>query len=89
MRGDCNSDGNNNIADVVAALSFLFGGAGTPLCGDACDLNDDGSFDISDPVFLLSNLFSNGNNPPAPYPDCGLDPTDTDAIDCANFPACP
>lgn len=89
VRGDCNSDGNNNIADVVAALSFLFGGAGTPLCGDACDLNDDGSFDISDPVFLLSNLFSNGNNPPAPYPNCGLDATDTDAIDCANFPACP
>lgn len=89
VRGDCNVDGNNNIADVVSALSFLFGGAGTPQCGDACDLNDDGAFDISDPVFLLTNLFSNGNNPPAPYPDCGLDATDTDAIDCANFPPCP
>jgi hypothetical protein len=89
VRGDCNADGNNNIADVVAALSFLFGGGGSPLCGDACDLNDDGSFDISDPVFLLSNLFSNGNNPPAPYPNCGVDATDTDAIDCNDFPACP
>ncbi len=89
LRGDCNADGSNNIADVVAALTFLFGGGGTPLCADACDLNDDGSLDISDPVFLLSNLFSNGNNPPAPYPNCGLDGTDTDPLDCSSFPPCP
>ncbi|OUU26003.1 MAG: hypothetical protein CBC13_00950 [Planctomycetia bacterium TMED53] len=89
VRGDCNADGSNNIADVVAALTFLFGGGGTPLCADACDINDDGNLDISDPVFLLSNLFSNGNNPPAPYPNCGVDGTDTDPLDCVNFPPCP
>lgn len=89
VRGDCNSDGNNNIADVVAALGVLFGGAGPPLCSDACDCNDDGNLDISDAVFLLSNLFSSGNNPPAPYPNCGLDATDGDPLDCANFTACP
>ena len=89
VRGDCNSDGNNNIADVVAALGILFGGTGPPLCSDACDINDDGNLDISDAVFLLSNLFSNGNNPPAPYPNCGLDATDGDPLDCANFTACP
>ena len=69
VRGDCNADGSNNIADVVAALGFLFGGTGTPLCADSCDLNDDGGLDISDPVFLLSNLFSSGSNPAAPYPN--------------------
>ncbi|NCF56588.1 MAG: hypothetical protein GWP41_10070 [Planctomycetia bacterium] len=89
VRGDCNADGSNNIADVVAALGFLFGGTFTPLCADSCDLNDDGGLDISDPVFLLSNLFSSGSNPAAPYPNCGLDGTDTDALDCANFPVCP
>ena len=90
IRGDCNADGGpNNIADVVAALSFLFAGAGPPPCGDSCDINDDGGFDISDAVFLLSNLFSSGAFPPAPYPDCGEDPTDTDPIDCASFPPCP
>lgn len=89
VRGDCNADGANNIADVVAALGFLFAGAGIPLCGDACDINDDGGFDISDAVFLLSNLFSDGNFPPAPYPNCGVDATDTDSIDCDSFPPCP
>ena len=90
VRGDCNGDGGgNNIADVVAALGFLFAGTGTPLCGDACDMNDDGGFDISDAVFLLSNLFSNGDFPPAPYPNCGVDGTDTDSITCDSFPACP
>ena len=89
VRGDCNTDGDNNIADVVAALGFLFGGTGTPLCGDACDINDDGGFDISDAVYLLSNLFSNGNFPPAPYPNCGVDGTDTDPITCDDFPPCP
>ena len=89
IRGDCNADSLYNIADVVAALSFLFGGAGPPPCGDACDINDDGAQDISDPVFLLSNLFSSGNFPPAPYPDCGEDPTEPDGIDCSSFPPCP
>ncbi|HIC22345.1 MAG TPA: hypothetical protein EYO84_02885 [Planctomycetes bacterium] len=88
IRGDCNVDGANNIADVVAALGFLFAGAGIPLCGDACDINDDGGFDISDAVYLLSNLFSDGNFPPAPYPNCGIDPTDTDPMDCDSFPPC-
>ena len=90
VRGDCNADGGgNNIADVVAALGFLFAGTGSPLCGDSCDMNDDGGFDISDAVFLLSNLFSSGNFPPAPYPNCGVDPTDTDSINCDSFPPCP
>ncbi|MEC9476361.1 MAG: hypothetical protein VX764_04910 [Planctomycetota bacterium] len=90
VRGDCNADGGgNNIADVVAALGFLFAGTGLPLCGDSCDMNDDGGFDISDAVFLLSNLFSSGAFPPAPYPNCGVDGTDTDSITCDSFPPCP
>lgn len=90
VRGDCNADGGpNDIADVVAALNFLFAGAGLPPCGDSCDNNDDGGFDISDAIFQLSNLFGNGAFPPAPYPNCGEDPTDTDGIDCNSFPPCP
>ncbi|MDE0959650.1 MAG: hypothetical protein OSB09_02615 [Planctomycetota bacterium] len=90
VRGDCNTDGgSNDIADVVAALNFLFGGAGLPPCGDSCDINDDSGFDISDAIFLLSNLFGNGAFPLAPYPGCGEDPTDNDGINCDSFPACP
>ncbi len=93
-RGDCNNDGGFDIGDPVSALSALFvGGTPTPDCLDACDANDDGGFDIGDPVSFLSSLFVGGSPPPAAptFPACGVDPTDTDALDCATQPvmACP
>ena len=87
-RGDCNTDGVSNIADVVHGLGILFSGAGPANCADACDVNDDGGNDISDPIFMLGNLFSGGPNPPLPD-DCGPDPT-PDSLDCLIGPAnCP
>ncbi|MFQ5654938.1 MAG: hypothetical protein ACE5GW_09435 [Planctomycetota bacterium] len=81
-RGDCNADAAIDISDAVALLSALFSGGTTPPCVDACDTNDDGGFDIADAVALLSALFIAGTPPPpAPYPDCGLDPTD-DPLEC-------
>ena len=41
-----------------------------------------------DAVYLLATLFTAGPNPPAPYPGCGEDPTDGDALDCESYPGC-
>ncbi|MEM7167359.1 MAG: hypothetical protein AAF581_17995 [Planctomycetota bacterium] len=102
-RGDCNVDGTANIADAVTLLTALFPPAGcTPGvdcpevdCVDACDNNDDGAFNIADAVALLSVLFPQGcvpgvDCPTIPAPSgCGVDPTDTDSLDCDSFSLCP
>lgn len=90
-RGDCNDDGGRDISDAVTMLAALFPGSGGPAvppCADACDANDDGATDIADPIALLEGLFSGGPVPPAPFPDCGTDPT-ADALDCASSASCP
>ena len=86
-RGDINDDSVINIADAVAALSYLFSG-GPATCLDAVDTNDDGNANVADGVFLLSFLFSGGSAPPAPSPGCGADPT-TDPLECASYSSCP
>ena len=85
--GDCNGDGQLNIADAIAVLSLLFLGSGDPPCADACDVNDDAVIDIADPVFLLDWLFGNGGTLPEPYPFCGSDPT-ADPLDCIEGTDC-
>ena len=86
-RGDANLDDLVNIADAVGILDATFGGP--PLaCDSAGDVNDDGGVDIADPIALLAFLFSGGVAPPAPFPDCGSDPT-PDALDCAMGGSCP
>ncbi|MEM7260542.1 MAG: S8 family serine peptidase [Planctomycetota bacterium] len=80
IRGDVNSDNSLDIADPIAALEYLFSG-GTVPCLDAVDANDDGSADIGDPIYSLEHLFSGGPQPPAPFPNPGLDPT-SDSLGC-------
>ncbi|MEM7261596.1 MAG: plastocyanin/azurin family copper-binding protein [Planctomycetota bacterium] len=87
VRGDCNTDGGLDISDAIAGLGGLFSGSSIT-CDDACDVNDDGGFDIADMIFLLSNLFGGGAEPSAPFPACGLDPTD-DGLECDMFSPCP
>ena len=90
IRGDANRDGSIDISDAIFVLNSLFGsGSSILLCVDAGDSNDDGAVDISDPIFLLGGLFTQGVLPPPPYPACGFDPTSLDALDCADFAACP
>ena len=83
--GDVNGDGNFNIADMVAQLSFLFGGGGgLPECyvvpdsdpvalnpsGLAMlDYNGDGNNNIADAVAGLGGLFG-GGGPHALGADC-------------------
>jgi hypothetical protein len=88
IRGDGNNDGSMDIADVVAMLAQIFGSAPQADCLDAMDANDSGQLDIADPVYLLNYLFGVGPiPPPSPYPDCGEDPTTSDALLCSS--ACP
>ncbi len=87
-RGDANADGNVEITDAIATLSYLFRGEEEIRCGDAADANDDGELDISDPILTLEHLFLGGVEIPAPGPNvCGLDPT-ADAFVCRGFAPC-
>ena len=77
-----------NIADGVFLLVNLFAGGMNPNCNDAADANDDGSIDVSDVISILGFQFNGTSPPPAPFPACGVDPTDTDTLGCASYNAC-
>jgi len=72
----------------VLVAGTLFTGTATLSCLKAGDANDSGVLDLSDGVYLLAYLFLGGPAPPAPFPDCGTDPTD-DELDCASYEGCP
>lgn len=80
IRADGNRDGLLNIGDGIFTLAYLFSSQAAT-CEDALDSNDDGQINVADAIFLLSWLFSSGAEPPAPFPDPGLDPT-ADTLDC-------
>jgi len=88
-RGDPNADGNFDISDPIGILNCLFNGAQCPDCGDAADSDGDGVINITDPIYLLNWRFAGGRSPPAPFPDCGLDPVSDDLDDCSSFAPCP
>ena len=86
VRGDDNGDGLLNVADPVFNLTYLFSD-GPSFCLAAQDTNDEGQVNIADPIYHLTYQFSMGAPPPAPFPDCGLDPT-ADLLGCEDF-TCP
>lgn len=57
-------------------------------CEKSADANDDGSLDLSDSVAVLAHLFLGAGGLPAPFPGCGVDPTD-DPLTCEQSPSCP
>jgi hypothetical protein len=81
IRGDSNADARVDISDAARTLTVLFQGGVTLACQDASDANDDDHVDISDAIVTLSHLFVGGPAPPAPFPECGTDPTD-DRLGC-------
>ncbi|MBN1422070.1 MAG: hypothetical protein JXP34_25075 [Planctomycetes bacterium] len=87
VRGDANDTGRVDIADVVAGIHALFGSGAACACQDACDANDDGKWDVADPIYVAQYLFAHEAPPPAPFPECGADPT-PDEITCA-VTSCP
>ncbi len=87
-RGDANTDGKINIADIIFIIMNRLLAQVSP-CMDAADLNDDASVNIADAVYLAQYYFRQGPPPKAPFPGCGSDPTTTDSLDCASYSACP
>ncbi len=85
LRGDCNGDGNVDLADAVCAINWLFGGAVELSCLSALDTNGDATVDIADPVSLLSFLFGGGSAPVEPFPGCGAANA---ALGCVNPTTC-
>ncbi len=83
-RADANFDGRIEISDAIYALSYLFLGGEVPRCKDAVDADDDGRLVLTDAVYLLNHLFAGGPEPPVPYPNKGMDPTQ-DTLDCRGF----
>ncbi len=83
VRGDANMDGTLDLSDPITVLLFLFSSKPSLPCDDAADANDDGIINLADAVAALSYLFRQGNNPPAPFPLAGADPTDDDILTCA------
>lgn len=89
IRGDVNADGNVGISDGVDILNRLFGVTpGGFTCEQAADINDSAVVDVADAVIILTYLFLGGNEPPAPFPACGVDAT-PDLLTCDDFAACP
>jgi ELWxxDGT repeat protein len=86
-RGDVNADGDQDVADAIFLLNFLFAGRAGPPCLDAADANDGGSVNIADAVAILSHLFRDGGALPEPFEACGGDPT-ADPVDCAAYGPC-
>jgi len=89
IRGDCNFNERVNIADAAAMVGTMFLGEFPAPCFDACDADDNGALNVSDPVYLLNYLFVFGEEPPAPFPTPGDDPTDDDPLDCSGEGAFP
>ena len=88
QRGDTDASGALDISDGIRIFGFLFLGDPSELgCEDAADADDSGTLDITDGIFVLNFLFSGGAQPPAPFEECGDDPT-SDTLGCLSFTPC-
>jgi len=86
-RGDANQDWRFDISDPVFILRSLFLTGELLGCEKAGDSNDDGKVDVSDSIRILRRLFLEDDPPPAPFADCGPDPT-PDILPCKEFVPC-
>ena len=85
VRGECNNDGQVNLADALCSLNWLFFG-GRTTCVAALNSNGDTRVNIADPVSLLSYLFSGGDAPGAPFPACAASSLSADqGFGCVSF----
>ena len=88
QRGDVDLDGSLSITDPINLLIFLFAEGEAPGCLDTGDADDSGDLNITDAVNSLGYLFRGGAPLPAPFLECGVDPTE-DELDCESEPVCP
>ena len=76
VRGDANFDTVVDISDSIYSLNRFFSGGMPFPCEDAADANNDADLDLSDSIWTLNFLFMGGPQPPEPYPQPGVDPSD-------------
>ncbi len=88
-RGDGNTDGIVNVADVIFCIQFLFVGGTLPNCDDSADANNDQLLDVSDAIWLINYLFVSGAPPPTPFPNCGTESGGDTSISCSVYGPCP
>ena len=87
QRGDTDGDGRLSITDAITTLRYLFSNGEEPGCLKTADADDDGLLSVTDAVRVLGFLFRGDDPLPAPFGDCGLDPSD-DKLSCESYPAC-
>ena len=87
VRGDANVDASVDLSDGVLILQYLFQGGRQLDCLDSGDADDSGNLDLSDAVYDFNYLFLGGRPPPAPFADCGEDPT-ADGLGCESYDLC-
>ncbi|MBN1417537.1 MAG: hypothetical protein JXP34_02110 [Planctomycetes bacterium] len=87
IRGDANANGSVEIGDAILILGYLFAHGEAPTCLETANGNGNEQLNLADPIYLLNFIFNNGPEPPAPYPDCGIDP-DGAALGCESFKPC-
>ncbi len=87
IRGDVDRNGSPGFSDAIHLLRAMFGEPLTsvPDCWDSADINDDGRVNLSDAMFSLFSIFvPKFSEIPAPYPSCGIDPTE-DSLSCSHL----
>ncbi len=87
VAGDFNADGEMNLTDAVAHLTFLVGGGDAPGCAQAADSDDNGRLEVTDAIRTLDRLFRGGVPLADPVGECGVDPT-PDGLDCEAYAPC-
>ncbi len=87
IRADANIDSTVEMSDAIFTLQALYvPGSDTLECKDAGDSDDNGSIEMSDAIYTLKYLYVPGApEPPAPFPDCGVDATQ-DGLGCGAHP---
>jgi len=87
VRGDASGDGGLDVVDAIQVIRYVFQRQGELTCLKAADANDDGRLNIVDPIAVVSQLFGRGAQLPAPFPNCGGDPTE-DGLSCRSAASC-
>ena len=57
--GDVNGDGQINVADVTALISYVLGNDATDIDLNAADLNHDGAWNVADVTALIQYILNN------------------------------
>ena len=86
-RGDVNQDGKLDLSDAIFIVQRLFVIDEEFVCPDSADASDDGLVDVTDVIKIAGYLFMGVAEPPPPFSECGLDPSE-DELGCASFALC-